>query len=150
MLIGIFYSQIVESSSLVSVLFREAINHPFISFFHLLVNGFSVTSFRTFLKTPYLYYTGGTWWAVSVGGEELKWRQLKTISLQGPHFSPRSTAKTNDKNGISDVVTASVHSKKTRMMLMMMKMIIIIIVIIIIMQETTVFHGRQKLTSAMK
>ena len=42
MLIGIFYSQIVESSSLVSVLFREAINHPYISFFHLLVNGFSV------------------------------------------------------------------------------------------------------------
>ena len=44
MLIGIFYSQIVESSSLVSVLFREAISHPYISFFHLLVNGFSVIS----------------------------------------------------------------------------------------------------------
>ena len=43
MLIGIFYSQIVESSSLVSVLFREAISHPYIPFFHLLVNGFSVT-----------------------------------------------------------------------------------------------------------
>ena len=43
MLIGIFYSQIVESSSLVSVLFREAISHPYISFFLLLVNGFSVT-----------------------------------------------------------------------------------------------------------
>ena len=42
MLIGIFYSQIVESSSLVSVLFREAISHPYSSFFHLLVNGFSV------------------------------------------------------------------------------------------------------------
>ena len=42
MLIGIFYSQIVQSSSLVSVLFREAINHPYISFIHLLVNGFSV------------------------------------------------------------------------------------------------------------
>ena len=42
MLIGIFYSQIVESSSLVSVLFREAISHPYISFFYLLVNGFSV------------------------------------------------------------------------------------------------------------
>ena len=42
MLIGIFYSQIVESSSLVSVLFREAISHPYISFFRLLVNGFSV------------------------------------------------------------------------------------------------------------
>ena len=43
MLIGIFYSQIVESSSLVSILFREAISYPYISFFHLLVNGFSVT-----------------------------------------------------------------------------------------------------------
>ena len=42
MLIGIFYSQIVESSSLVSVLFREVFSHPYISFFHLLVNGFSV------------------------------------------------------------------------------------------------------------
>ena len=53
------------------------------------------------------------------------------ISLQGPHFSPRSTAKTNDKIqisgriasiGISNVVTASVCSEKTRMKkLMMMK-----------------------------
>ena len=42
MLIGIFYSQIVESSSLVSVLFRKVFSHPYISFFHLLVNGFSV------------------------------------------------------------------------------------------------------------
>ena len=42
MLIGIFYSQIVESSSLVSILFREVFSHPYISFFHLLVNGFSV------------------------------------------------------------------------------------------------------------
>ena len=54
--------------------------------------------------------------------------------------------------GISDVGTASVYSEKTRMKkLMMMKMIIIIIIIIIIMnksQELTVFHGRQKLTSA--
>ena len=41
MLIGIFYSQIVERSFLVSVLFREAISHPYISFIHLLVNGFS-------------------------------------------------------------------------------------------------------------
>ena len=35
--------QVVQSSSLVSVLFREAFSHPYISFFHLLVNGFSVT-----------------------------------------------------------------------------------------------------------
>ena len=52
--------------------------------------------------------------------------------------------------GISDVVTASVYSEKTRMkklMMMMMKMIIIIIMNK--SQETMVFHGRQKLTSAM-
>ena len=71
-LIGIFYSQIVESSSLVSVLFQEAISHPYISFFHLLVNDFSVTSFRTFLKTTYIYYTGG--W------EGIKMASAKTIS----------------------------------------------------------------------
>ena len=56
--------------------------------------------------------------------------------------------------GISDVVTASVYSEKTHMRkLMMMMMTIIIIIIISIMnksQEMTVFHGRQKLTSAMK
>ena len=60
-----------------------------------------------------------------MGGEELKWRQLKhnqLMSSQGPHFSPHSKAKTNDKStnirrmasiGISDVVTASVYSEKT-------------------------------------
>ena len=50
-------------------------------------------------------------------------------------------------SGISDVATASVHSEKT----WAKKWIIIIIIIIIIMnksQELTVFHGRQKLTSA--
>ena len=53
--------------------------------------------------------------------------------------------------GITDVATASVYSEETRMKkLMMMKMIIIIIIIIIMnkSQELTVFHGRQKLTSA--
>ena len=52
--------------------------------------------------------------------------------------------------GISDVVTASVYSEKTRMkkLMMMMKMIIIIIIIMNKLQELTVFHGRQKLTSA--
>ena len=52
--------------------------------------------------------------------------------------------------GITDVVTASVYSEKIRMkklMMMMMKMIIIII-IMNKSQELTVFHGRQKLTSA--
>ena len=83
------------------------------------------------------------------------------MSLQGPHFSPRSTAKTNDKStnlgrmasiGISDVVTALVYSEKTRLKkLMMIKMIIINISIIMNkLQEMTVFHGRQKLTSAIK
>ena len=35
------------------------------------------------------------------GGEELKWHQLtyyQLMSPQGPHFSPHSTAKTNDKS----------------------------------------------------
>ena len=69
MLIGTFYSQIVESSSLASVFFKEVISHPYI----LLVNGFSVTSFHIFEDPLPLLY----WWAVSVGGEELKWHQLK-------------------------------------------------------------------------
>ena len=48
--------------------------------------------------------------------------------------------------GISDVVTASVYSEKTRMKKLMMKMIIIIIIIVMNKsQELTVFHGRQKL-----
>ena len=53
--------------------------------------------------------------------------------------------------GVSDVVTASVNSEKTRMKKCMVIMIIIIIIIIIMnkSQETTVFHGRQKLTSTM-
>ena len=49
-------------------------------------------------------------------------------------------------SGISDVATASVHSEKT-----WAKKWIMIIIIIIIMnksQELTIFHGRQKLTSA--
>ena len=68
----------VDSSSFVSVLFRETFSHPYISFFHLLVNNFSVTSFRTFFEDslPSLY-----WWAVPVDGEELKWRQLARHQL---------------------------------------------------------------------
>ena len=78
-----------------------------------------------------------------MGGEELKWRQLKhnqLMSPQGRHFSPHSQLKPTIKAqisgrmasiGISDVVTASVYSEKTRMkkLMMMMKMIIIIICI---------------------
>ena len=117
MLIGIFYSLIVESSSLFSVLFREAISHPYISFFHLLVNGFSVTSFRTFLKTPYLYYTGGR------GG--IKMASAKTISLiaRNDLFLVHIVQlKIKDQisgklviNSISDVAIASVNSEKTLM-----------------------------------
>ena len=51
--------------------------------------------------------------------------------------------------GISDVMTTSVNSEKTRMKKCMMIMIIIVI-IMNKLQETTVFDGRQKLTSAMK
>ena len=95
-----------------------------------------------------------------MGREVLKWHQLKhnqLMRLQGPHFSPRSTAKTNDKStnlrknastSISDVVTASVYSEKTRLKKLMMIMKIIIS-ITNKSQKTTFFHGRQKLTSAM-
>ena len=85
----------------------------------------------------------------------------KLMSPQGPHFSPCSTAKTNNKStnlrkngifGISDAVTASVYLEKSRLkkLMMMMKVIIIFIRIMNKSQEMTVFHGRQKLTSAMK
>ena len=54
--------------------------------------------------------------------------------------------------GISNVVTASVNSEKTclKKLMMMMKMIIIIISNMNKSQEMTVFHGHQKLISAMK
>ena len=54
--------------------------------------------------------------------------------------------------GISDVVTASVCSEKTclKKLMMMMNMIIISSSIMNKLQESMVFHGRQKLTSAMK
>ena len=89
-------------------------------------------------------------------GDELKWRQIihnQLICPPGPHFSIHSTAKTNDKStisermasiGISDVVTASVYSEKTRLRKLMM------IMIMNKSQEMAVFSGRQKLTSAMK
>ena len=49
-------------------------------------------------------------------------------------------------SGISDVATASVYSEKTRSK----KLIMIIIIVKNKSQELTVFHGHQKLTSAMK
>ena len=51
-------------------------------------------------------------------------------------------------SGISDVAIASVHSEKTRLKKCMM--IMIIIMLMNESQVTTVFSGRQKLTSAMK
>ena len=41
-LISVCRYRVIESSSLVPVLFREVFSHPYISLFHLLVNGFSV------------------------------------------------------------------------------------------------------------
>ena len=41
------------------------------------------------------------WWAVSLGGEKLKWRQLthhQLMSQLRPHLSPTSNAKANYKS----------------------------------------------------
>ena len=72
-----------------------------------------------------------------VGIKMVSSKHNQVMSSQGPHCSPCSTAKTNDKStnlrkmasiGISDVVTASVYSEKTRMKkLIKMKTINIII-----------------------
>ena len=73
---------------------------PTSHFFHLLVNGFSVL-FPYFFADP---LPSSNWWAVSVGGEELKWCQLahhQLMSQQRPHFSPHGNAKANDKAQIS-------------------------------------------------
>ena len=60
----IFGLQVVESSSLVSVLFREAFSHSYISFFHLLVNGFLLLVSILFSLTLYLLLIGGRYrWA---------------------------------------------------------------------------------------
>ena len=77
------------------------------------------------------------------------------MSQQGPYFSRHSKAKAKKaqisgklvNSGISDVAIASVHSKKTRLKKML---VIIIIISMNKSQESTVFGGRQKLTSAMK
>ena len=51
-----FGLQLVEISFLVSVLFREAFNHPYISFFHLLGNGFSVTCLYTYTHIRIVHF----------------------------------------------------------------------------------------------
>ena len=65
------------------------------------------------MMTPYLPYIGGS--------EGIYMVHHKQQSQQGLHFSPHSTAKTNNKSnslgkmvssGISDVVIASVHSEE--------------------------------------
>ena len=91
------------------------------------------------------------WWAVTVGREELKWRQLAhhhLMSQQGPHFNPHSKLKPMIKgqisgrmvsSGIIHLAFASVYSEKTRMKKCW---IMIIIIIMKASQETTVFGGR--------
>ena len=44
--------RVIESSFLVPVLFREVFSHPYISFFHLLVNGFSVMGAVATARVP--------------------------------------------------------------------------------------------------
>ena len=90
-----------------------------------------------------------------MGGEELKWHQLahnQLMSLKDlilvptVQLKPMIQAQISGRMasiGISDVVTASVYSEKTRLKKLMM-------IIMNKSQETTVFHGLQKLTSAMK
>ena len=78
------HMQVLATHFSVSVLFREAFSHPYISFFHLLVNVFSVTCFRTFFVDPLPSFN---WWAVLLGGIKIKkWRQLahhQLLSQQG-------------------------------------------------------------------
>ena len=62
-------------------------------------NGVSAINFRTYFVDPLssLY-----WWAVMVGGKKLKFASASTPSAneqaKDHHFSPHSTAKTNDKS----------------------------------------------------
>ena len=81
---------------------------------------FSLTCFHSFFMDPLPSFN---WWAVSVGGEELKWHQLahhQLMSQQGPHFNPHSIAKAKIKaqisgrmlsSGISDVAFSSVYTE---------------------------------------
>ena len=89
-----FISDCSIVETLVSLLFRELFSHPYISFFSLTL----------FLRTPYLPCIGGRYqWAVSVGGEELKLRQLAHHQLMSQpelHFSPHTTDKTSYKSTV--------------------------------------------------
>ena len=127
-LIGIFYSQIVESSSLVSVLFREAISHPYISFFHLLVMFFLLLVFVFFRRhLTFIKLVGSIdgWGGIIMASARKDLILVHTLQLK-PMIEVQISGRMASI-GISDVVTASVSSEKTRMKkLMMMKMIIII------------------------
>ena len=105
-----------------------------------------LVSFRTFFADPLPSFNS---WAVS---EELKWHQLTHNQLLSPlifvhtvQLKPTIKVQISGRMvyiDISDVVTASVYSEKTRLkklMLIMNKL-----------QESTLFGGCQKLTSAMK
>ena len=75
------------------------------------------------------------------------------MSQQGPHFSPHSKAKANDKSTNKNrylMVLVTLRPLQYIQETRLKKMIMIIIIIMNLSQEMTVFGGRQKLTSAMK
>ena len=114
-----FKLQVVDSSSLVSVLFREEFSHPYISFFHLLVNGFCVASVRTFFRgiLTILILVGGI-----SGQGGIKMASASTPSVNEPakdlilvhivQLKPMIKAQISGRSGISDVAFASVYSEK--------------------------------------
>ena len=73
------------------------------------------------------------------------WKERRWHTPKKSPYPRLTTGLLVSNGGISDVAIISVHAEKTRMK----KMIMIIIIINSSMnksQETTVFHGRQKLT----
>ena len=75
-------------------------SHPYISFFHLLVNGLFVTSFRTFFADPYLLLIDGRY----IGRGKIKFLVITVIKAQ---ISGKLVT-----SGISHAATASVNSEK--------------------------------------
>ena len=125
--------QVIEAHPLFPYFLEKCLAIP-TSPFYIFLNGFCVTSFRTFFADPlYLPYIGGQyWWA----GRNHNGASYK--ASQEPHFNPHSTAKPNDKaqisgsmvsSGISDVAFASVHPEKTHLKKLMIKMVKIIVII---------------------
>ena len=97
-----FGLQVVESSSLVSVLFREAFSHPYISFFHYF---------------PYFF-------------EDRLPSLCHTVQLK-PMIKAQISGRVVS-NGTSDVAFASVYSEKTRLknLLMMMKLLLLLLLLL--------------------